>query len=199
MKFLYVQGGHNMYNAEYVNSLYNALDREIKNKYKETRDYSTDLPSSLKIIESSYFTKSPETENHPIKWILVGKTGVHAFAVGIAQNIIISEIASDQDYYPSVITQSLASVGAEYAYSQIAIVIGDNNINNTTAKWISSWVDDNRYFRKVYLNFDNLNNINILSKRIVNSTLLPWGAIKSTRDTTENYDYFLNEDDYNEE
>ncbi|MEW9502160.1 hypothetical protein [Jeotgalibacillus marinus] len=163
---------------DFPSELYKGIKKQF-NLVSNDSNYHSKLPSEIEYIK-------PDTNTyeygHPIDWFFYGKIGVHGFIIGIitSENEAYDDM-SESNYYPPIITQTLASISPEYSYSQLAIVLVKGKISSEVDTWLKNWRDDNRYFRKVLVGLSEEMSINNIVEKVVNTCFNPWYSIKLTR------------------
>jgi hypothetical protein len=186
-----VSDSDNNFSQKLLKKISVRLDHVSEN-YENIRE----LPKYIKLIDSKSY-KNPSEYGHPIEWLLMGCAGIHAFMIGrVLIHSDMKENSSEQNFYPPIITQNFAHIGMEYTYSQVAIVIVSNKIEECTYNWLKSWCDDHRYFRKVMVSGYEANDIEGISRYIVERLFFPWNSIKSySNDKIERINLFDSEED----
>ncbi|RKL64860.1 hypothetical protein CR203_24030 [Salipaludibacillus neizhouensis] len=165
---------------ELIDSLCELISSENE---KNGEFYTTILPSKIQALEGK---RTPEF-GHPVNWMISGFAGNHAFVIGdLSSDNIVKDDLTEQNYYPPILTQALASLGSEYVYSQLAIVLLSDDVDVTTLNWVYEWKDDPRYFRKIIVPITGGDKIKNIANQIVGNILFPWSSIKSSllSDTT---------------
>lgn len=167
---------------QFVNELFEGISTEFQYR-EENNIYTTQLPNKLQLVEDEQLGM---LHGHPIKWILSGNSGIHAFIIGTLTNLYkLEDIHSEQNFYPPILTHTLASLGSEYIYSQIAIVIIQEDAPEKTLNWLNNWRDDPRYFRKIIFSTSKNERLKLVAKQIVENVLFPWNSIKLSSKLTE--------------
>lgn len=159
-----------------ISGLYEAISSNFEDE-KNNKIYSTQLPNKIQVV------KEEESFNfgHPIKWMFSGYAGNHAFVIGDVFGVnSVQDDHTEQNYYPPILTQTLASLGSEYVYSQLAIVLLEEDASEETVNWLNEWCDDPRYFRKVLVQISSDDETKMVGKQIVENILFPWNSIKSS-------------------
>lgn len=158
---------------------------EIENLNAEN-SYHSKLPQSIQLIKKEEEYNNLLVYEHPIDWLLAGYIGVHAFLIGKAINTKKNiKNLSEQNYYPPVVTQNLATQGAEYVYSQIAVVLVEEEIDESISSWLDGWKDDPRYFRKVIVPISINSELKEIANYIIGRVFYPWNSIKSYSDSKD--------------
>lgn len=160
---------------DFKNTLYKSLSNKMIQLSKDSL-YRSRLPNDIQYIKSESFTVD---YGHPIDWELVGKTGVYGFIIGIlTKESNVSDDMTENNYYPPIVTQTLASISPEYSYSQIAIVLVIGDLNSQLENWLQDWKDDNRYFRRILIEIPENRDIDDISENIFSTCFTPWRSIK---------------------
>lgn len=161
----------------WIESLYNEIEEQFdKNKSHDT--YTKELPYHINIIANN---KDFPSYGNPIEWCLSGVAGVNAFIIGdVFEESDLLEDLSEKNFFPPLLTKELNALGEEYMYSQIAIVLMSEEVNERTQSWLNQWRDDPRYFRKILISVLANETPEDISRNITETFLTPWNSIKSS-------------------
>ena len=129
--------------------LINALKNSLK-AYESSGCYDVNLPADISAIADEY--KRLPLYGHPVCWAILGRVGMQAIAVGLLNDSEACDDGSEKHFNPPILTSTLASVGPEYAYCQIALILVPKHIvlSKSQNEWLNMWCDQRSHIRYLW-------------------------------------------------